>query len=69
VFFRQRWNDPRLKYNDYSTAVTLGWSRAGELWLPDTFFSNEKKANSHKITVPNKLLRIYPNGDILYSQR
>ncbi|XP_064637586.1 glycine receptor subunit alpha-4-like isoform X2 [Lineus longissimus] len=69
VFFRQRWNDPRLQYTAYTTPITLGYNRVGEIWVPDTFFSNEKKANSHQITVPNKLLRIHPNGDVLYSQR
>ncbi|XP_064649954.1 glycine receptor subunit alpha-4-like [Lineus longissimus] len=69
MFFRQRWIDPRLAYTKYNTSLTLGYSRVSELWLPDTFFGNEKSGKSHSITVPNKLLRLYPNGEILYSQK
>ena len=37
--------------------------------MPDTFFRNEKEAKKHEIIVPNVYVRIYPNGDILYSIR
>ena len=40
-----------------------------KLWLPDLFFANEKKANFHKVTQDNKLVRIYKNGDIYISVR
>lgn len=36
---------------------------------PDTYFYNAKKSHIHTITVPNKLLRLSENGDILYSMR
>lgn len=39
------------------------------VWLPDTFFQNEKIAHKHMIDKPNILIRIYPNGDVLYSVR
>ena len=32
-------------------------------------FRNEKEAKKHEIIVPNVYVRIYPNGDILYSIR
>ena len=40
-----------------------------KVWMPDTFFRNEKEARKHEIIVPNVYVRIYPNGDILYSIR
>ena len=40
-----------------------------KVWMPDTFFRNEKEAKKHEIIVPNVYVRIYPNGDILYSIR
>lgn len=40
-----------------------------KIWKPDLFFSNEKKGNLHDIIMPNVLLRIYPNGNVLYSIR
>ncbi|XP_064636425.1 glycine receptor subunit alpha-2-like [Lineus longissimus] len=69
VFFRQRWRDSRLAYTAYTTPLTLGFARVGEIWVPDSFFNNEKTGIQHAVTVPNKLLRIYPDGEVLYSQR
>ena len=40
-----------------------------KVWMPDTFFRNEKEAKKHEIIVPNVYVRIYPNGNILYSIR
>lgn len=41
----------------------------GLIWLPDTIFRNSKNADSHWITTPNQLLRIWNNGKILYTLR
>ncbi len=41
----------------------------GLIWLPDTIFRNSKNADSHWITTPNQLLRIWSNGKILYTLR
>lgn len=40
-----------------------------KIWKPDLFFSNEKEGHFHDIIMPNVLLRIYPNGEVLYSIR
>ena len=47
----------------------LTMTDASKVWMPDTFFRNEKEAKKHEIIVPNVYVRIYPNGDILYSIR
>lgn len=39
------------------------------IWRPDTYFYNGKHSHIHTITVPNKLLRLSQDGDILYSMR
>lgn len=39
------------------------------IWKPDLFFANEKGANFHEVTTDNKLLRIFQNGNVLYSIR
>lgn len=39
------------------------------IWRPDTYFHNGKHSHVHTITVPNKLLRLSQDGDILYSMR
>lgn len=40
-----------------------------KIWKPDTYFNNVKDAEVHQVTMPNILLRIDKNGDILYSMR
>ncbi|KFM78595.1 Glutamate-gated chloride channel, partial [Stegodyphus mimosarum] len=66
--FRQAWMDERLKYNDRGlNYVTV--TRPEKLWIPDLFFRNEKSGHFHNIITPNNLLRIFPNGDVLYSTR
>uniref|UniRef100_A0A914VPM3 Ig-like domain-containing protein n=1 Tax=Plectus sambesii TaxID=2011161 RepID=A0A914VPM3_9BILA len=77
--FREQWTDPRLAYKrlaDDQTLippfVVLATSEQGtdqQIWMPDTFFQNEKEARRHMIDKPNVLIRIYPDGAILYSVR
>ncbi|XP_070553903.1 gamma-aminobutyric acid receptor subunit alpha-2-like [Ptychodera flava] len=69
VFFRQRWNDPRLAYDDPFTILSLNTVMLESIWYPDTYFHNGKKSYGHNITTPNRLFRIAPNGDVLYTQR
>ena len=37
--------------------------------MPDTFFRNEKIGQFHNILTPNLYIRVYPDGDVLYSIR
>jgi len=39
------------------------------LWLPDTFFRNEKAASYHDVTVANRLLRINASGHVWYTSK
>ena len=47
----------------------LTMTDATKVWMPDTFFRNEKEGRFHNILVPNVYIRIFPNGDVLYSIR
>ncbi|KAI3384189.1 hypothetical protein SNEBB_008222 [Seison nebaliae] len=83
LYLRQRWNDPRLQWHHIvhdqfahlskkslmNLTLTLDSQTLSKLWLPDTFFANDREGRSHDVSKPNKLLRIRSNGDILYSQR
>ena len=40
-----------------------------KVWKPDTFFRNEKTGHFHYILVNNVYVRIFPNGDVLFSIR
>ncbi|XP_041700831.1 glycine receptor subunit alpha-4-like isoform X1 [Coregonus clupeaformis] len=70
VFLRQKWNDPRLAYQEYpDNSLDLDPSMLDAIWKPDLFFANEKGANFHEVTTDNKLLRIFQDGSVLYSIR
>ncbi|CAH1774527.1 unnamed protein product, partial [Owenia fusiformis] len=70
IFLRQRWHDPRLEFSaDLGEYLTLGAQSVSSMWIPAIFFPNEKAASFHDITVPNKVMRIYPNGTVQYSVR
>ncbi|VDN13784.1 unnamed protein product [Dibothriocephalus latus] len=74
ALLRQTWVDPRLAWNtteafrNYTQPLVA--PRLKEmLWLPDLFFRNGKDGYLHKMTLPNYLLRVYPHGGVLYSQK
>ncbi|KAJ8316631.1 hypothetical protein KUTeg_005825 [Tegillarca granosa] len=72
VFIRQRWIDSRLAYNNTNLGIKsleLDTRVIKDIWVPDLFVVNEKKATFHDITVPNKLMHIYPDGLVVYSMR
>ena len=35
-----------------------------KIWVPDTFIVNGKQSFLHKITVPNRFVRISPDGQV-----
>lgn len=69
--FRQSWTDDRLKFNDYNGQLRYinMIDDVSQIWKPDTFFKNEKESHFHKLLAPNQLIRIYPDGKVLYSLR
>nr|CAD7203081.1 unnamed protein product [Timema douglasi] len=66
-YFRQYWRDSRLSFAGTNKSLSLSIKMLERIWRPDTYFYNGKNSYVHTITVPNKLLRISPRGDILYS--
>lgn len=69
LYLRQMWRDERLAYTSYNRSITLNHNQFDRLWTPDVFVRNLKAGVFHTITVPNRLIRLWPNGTILYSQR
>ena len=69
-YLRQRWQDERLAYaKKYNNSITLNYNQFSKVWTPDLFFRNLKSGSLHDITVPNRLLRLSPDGTLLFSQR
>uniref|UniRef100_A0A0K0D9C6 Neur_chan_LBD domain-containing protein n=1 Tax=Angiostrongylus cantonensis TaxID=6313 RepID=A0A0K0D9C6_ANGCA len=69
--FRESWMDERLKYgeknDDHPDFLILTTGK--QIWMPDSFFQNEKHAYKHMIDKPNVLIRVHKDGTILYSVR
>lgn len=70
-YFRQTWIDPRLRFTKSGDITTLyvGAEVSKRIWLPDTFFGNEKMAYFHEATTPNVFLRIDHTGEVYRSIR
>ncbi|XP_061491598.1 gamma-aminobutyric acid receptor subunit pi-like isoform X1 [Rhineura floridana] len=68
IFLRQRWTDERLCFEG-NKSLSLDGRLVKMLWVPDTFIVDSKKSFLHDITVENRLIRIYPNGTVLYALR
>ncbi|XP_064114093.1 gamma-aminobutyric acid receptor subunit beta-like isoform X5 [Macrobrachium nipponense] len=70
-YFRQHWTDPRLSFPDRGglDELTVGSEYLQKIWVPDTFFANEKKSYFHMATTSNEMLRITNQGKVLRSIR
>ena len=71
MYLRQEWKDPRLRFNPEVietkvNKVRMGDGRWKEIWVPDTFFRNEKRAEFHHVTVNNRLLTVNSSGFVWY---
>ncbi|XP_071745406.1 gamma-aminobutyric acid receptor subunit beta isoform X5 [Lepeophtheirus salmonis] len=71
MYFRQFWQDPRLSFTGRPglEKLVVGAEYIRLIWVPDTFFVNEKTAYFHKATTENQFLRILHTGEILRSIR
>eukprot|EP00057_Strongylocentrotus_purpuratus_P011247 XP_011665721.1 PREDICTED: gamma-aminobutyric acid receptor subunit beta-2-like isoform X2 [Strongylocentrotus purpuratus] len=69
MYFRQHWKDERLSYDPCLGNVSLSGILAERIWVPDTYFPNDKRSFVHDVTVTNKLLRFHHDGTITYGMR
>ncbi|KAM3717844.1 Glutamate-gated chloride channel alpha [Dirofilaria immitis] len=69
--FRESWVDGRLAfgYPRDNTPDFVILTAGQQIWMPDSFFQNEKHAQRHMIDKPNVLIRVHKDGTILYSVR
>uniref|UniRef100_UPI0040747551 Gamma-aminobutyric acid receptor subunit beta-3,Green fluorescent protein n=1 Tax=Homo sapiens TaxID=9606 RepID=UPI0040747551 len=69
MYFQQYWRDKRLAYSGIPLNLTLDNRVADQLWVPDTYFLNDKKSFVHGVTVKNRMIRLHPDGTVLYGLR
>ena len=69
-YFRQSWVDERLSFPEKTfDELALSIEMLRKIWKPDTYIYNGRRSYLHTITTPNKFVRLFPNGRVLYSQR
>jgi hypothetical protein len=71
AFVQQEWTDSRLNFHGFIDAeyLELDANLIKSIWVPDLYFTNEKVASFHDVTVPNKMLHLFSNGRIVYRLR
>ncbi|KAF7691590.1 gamma-aminobutyric acid receptor subunit rho-3 [Silurus meridionalis] len=70
LYLRHYWKDERLAFpagNNLSR--TFDARLAKKIWVPDVFFVHSKRSFIHDTTMENIMLRVYPDGNVLYSVR
>lgn len=70
LYLRQKWQDARLRHSNITEALDLNDPNLVKaIWKPEVYFPNAKHAEFQYVTVPNVLVRIHPDGEILYMLR
>ena len=70
LYLRQSWEDPRLNDENITQPLDLNDPELVKaIWKPEVYFPNAKHAEFQFVTVPNVLVRVNPQGAILYMLR
>ncbi|KAI1903151.1 hypothetical protein AGOR_G00024260 [Albula goreensis] len=70
LYLRHYWQDERLAFPSSSNkSRTFDARLVKKIWVPDVFFVHSKRSFIHDTTMENIMLRVYPDGNILYSVR
>ncbi|XP_044728795.1 gamma-aminobutyric acid receptor subunit beta-like [Chrysoperla carnea] len=69
MYLNQYWKDERLAFSNDEEVLTLSGDFAEKIWVPDTFFANDKNSFLHDVTERNKLVRLNGDGSITYGMR
>jgi len=68
-YLRQSWRDPRLTFQSASGMRKMRAYVWDDIWVPDTFFRNERSSHTHDNTVDNRRLTITNDGDVWYAMK
>ncbi|XP_070799829.1 gamma-aminobutyric acid receptor subunit rho-3 [Pituophis catenifer annectens] len=70
LYLRHYWKDERLSFpSTRNRSMTFDGRLIKKIWVPDTFFVHSKRSFIHDTTMENIMLRIYPDGNVLFSLR
>ncbi|MBZ3874393.1 Gamma-aminobutyric acid receptor subunit rho-2 [Sciurus carolinensis] len=70
LYLRHYWKDERLAFPSTSNkSMTFDGRLVKKIWVPDVFFVHSKRSFIHDTTTDNIMLRVFPDGHVLYSMR
>ncbi|XP_056337409.1 gamma-aminobutyric acid receptor subunit rho-2 [Danio aesculapii] len=70
LYLRHYWKDERLSFpSKHNKSMTFDGRLVKKIWVPDVFFVHSKRSFIHDTTTENIMIRVYPDGHVLYSLR
>lgn len=70
LYLRHYWKDERLSFpSKTNKSMTFDGRLVKKIWVPDVFFVHSKRSFIHDTTTENIMIRVYPDGHVLYSLR
>uniref|UniRef100_A0A6J0V3N1 Gamma-aminobutyric acid receptor subunit rho-3 isoform X3 n=1 Tax=Pogona vitticeps TaxID=103695 RepID=A0A6J0V3N1_9SAUR len=70
LYLRHYWKDERLSFpSTRNRSMTFDGRLIKKIWVPDIFFVHSKRSFIHDTTMENVMLRVYPDGNVLFSLR
>ncbi|XP_018409851.1 PREDICTED: gamma-aminobutyric acid receptor subunit rho-1-like [Nanorana parkeri] len=70
LYLRHYWKDERLSFpSTNNQTMTFDGRLVKKIWVPDMFFVHSKRSFIHDTTTDNIMLRVQPDGKVLYSLR
>ncbi|KAF3844373.1 hypothetical protein F7725_007536 [Dissostichus mawsoni] len=70
LYLRHYWKDERLSFTSSTNkSMTFDGRLVKKIWVPDVFFVHSKRSFIHDTTTENIMLRVFPDGHVLYSLR
>ncbi|MFH4975615.1 hypothetical protein AB6A40_002324 [Gnathostoma spinigerum] len=71
MYLHQYWKDDRLSWSSNTDIeeMILSGDFSSRIWVPDTFFANDKQSFLHDVTEKNKMLRVSKAGRVAYGMR
>ncbi|XP_063080873.1 gamma-aminobutyric acid receptor subunit rho-3 [Cavia porcellus] len=69
-YLRHYWKDERLSFpSTTNKSMTFDHRLIEKIWVPDIFFVHSKRSFIHDTTMGNIMLRVHPDGNVLFSLR
>ncbi len=71
IYFATSWYDTRLQYKSLNPGeyIPISHKMMEKFWIPDIFFTNAIASNYHNTLLPNRLMKVLPDGKVIFNVR